>query len=223
MILSLYRIIHPPFKDLTMSVSFALNKTATITVNYDRYFNKFHSYTVDGESILLSEMDKTDLSVIRKVLVDRYDFYEAARKLRDFIDSLLESGGEVEQPEDPTLPYKVMLNEVFGITMDKMEGRLIVSKELVQKVCDDIKQSADRDNWKIPLDTNIQKEKVNIGVIMEHRCKQDGGEYVYAKIVKCDGFWAVHTKKALVDKSTWLCIECTDALDALNYIARRFW
>lgn len=205
-----------------MSVSFALNKTATVTVNYDRFFNKFHSYTVDGESILLSEMDKTDLSIIRKVLVERYDFYEAARKLRDYIDSLLESGGEVAQPEDPTLPYKVMLNEVFGITMDEMEGRHVASGELVKKVCNEIRNWPECNNWKMPRSTD-KKKAGEIGVLMEYHCKQDGSDYIYAKIIKCDDTWAVHTKKTGVDNSTWLGIQCTDALDALNYIAHRFW
>ena len=135
-----------------MSVSFALNNTATVTVNYDRYFNKFHSYTVDGQSILLSEIDKTDLFIIRKVLVDRYDFYEAARKLRDFIDSLLESGGEVEQPEEPVCPYKTMLNETFGITFEEMEGKKIASKQLVEETCQRLRALPDFSNWKTTTD-----------------------------------------------------------------------
>lgn len=205
-----------------MCVSFALNNNATVTVNYDRFFQKFHSYTVDGQSILLSEMDKTDLSIIRKVLVERYDFYEAARKLRDFIDSLLESGGEVEQPEDPTLPYKFMLNEVFGIPMKDMEGRPVASGELVKKVCNEIRNWPECNNWKMPRSAD-KKEAGEIGVLMEYHCKQDGGDYIYAKIIKCDDTWGVHTRKAKIDSMTWYAVQCADVLDALNYIANKYW
>lgn len=196
-----------------MSVSFALNNAATITVNYDRFFNKFHSYTVDGESILLSEMDKADLSVIRKVLVERYDFYEAARKLRDYIDSLLESGGEVEQPEDKDLPFKKMVNEVFGISLGDMVNWKIASRQLIQLVCDDIKKTADKDNWKDD----------SLDLIMEYHFRQKGNDYVYAKLVKFGDTWSVHTKVSGIDKLSWKSNPCHDAVDALDFVARKFW
>ena len=205
---------HPPtLKGKNMSVSFALNSTATVTVNYDRYFNKFHSYTVDGQSILLSEMDKTDLSVIRKFLVERYDFYEAARKLRDYIDSLLESGGEVEQPEDMDLPFKKMVNEVFGVSLESMVDWTIVSWQLVQMVCDDIKKTSDKDNWK----------DGSLDLIMEYHFRQKGNDYVYAKLVKFGDAWSVHTKVSGIDKLSWKTNTCRGVTDALDFVARRFW
>ena len=203
-----------------MSVSFALNNTATVTVNYDRYFNKFHSYTVDGQSILLSEIDKTDLFIIRKVLVDRYDFYEAARKLRDFIDSLLESGGEVEQPEEPVCPYKTMLNETFGITFEEMEGKKIASKQLVEETCQRLRALPDFSNWKTTTDKEDKEEEV-INMLLEFEFK-GSCDYVYAKLVKCGDIWGVHTQDKS-GKTTWYSVQCADVLDALNYVACKFW
>ena len=202
-----------------MSVSFALNNTATVTVNYDRFFQKFHSYTVDGESILLSEMDKTDLSVIRKVLVDRYDFYEAARKLRDFIDSLLEAGGEVEQPEEPVCPYKTMLNETFGITFEEMEGKKIASTQLVEETCQRIRALPDFTNWITPYADDKKAEVADM--LLEFEFK-GSGDYVYAKLVKCGDVWGVHTR-GNGGKMTWYAVQCSDVLDALNYVARKYW
>ena len=195
-----------------MSVSFALNNTATVTVNYDRFFNKFHSYTVDGQSVLLSEMDKTDLAIIRKVLVERYDFYEAARKLRDYIDGLLTPMVEKES-EDKDLPFKKMVNEVFGIGLDDMVNWKIASRQLVQSVCDDIKKTADKDNWKDD----------SIDFIMEYHFRQKGNDYVYAKLVKHGDTWSVHTKVSGIDKLSWKSNPCHDATDALDFVARKFW
>lgn len=204
-----------------MCVSFALNNAASVTVNYDRFFNKFHSCTVDGQSILLSEMDNSDLQIIRKVLVERYDFYEAARKLRDYIDEITKKE-QPKVPEDPTLPYKSMLNEVFGISMESMKGRPVASGALVTKVCNDISVLPDSDNWRIDR-ADTKKEAGEIGMLMEYHCKQDGDDYVYAKILKCDDAWAVHTRKSTMDTMTWHGVHCSDALDALNYIANRYW
>ena len=202
-----------------MSVSFALNNTATVTANYDRYFQKFHSYTVDGQSILLSEMDKTDLFIIRKVLVDRYDFYEAARKLRDFIDSLLEAGGEVEQPEEPVCPYKTMLNETFGITFEEMEGKKIASTQLVEETCQCIRALPDFTNWITPYADDKKAEVADM--LLEFEFK-GSGDYVYAKLVKCGDVWGVHTR-GNGGKMTWYAVYCADVLDALNYIANKYW
>lgn len=199
-----------------MSVSFALNKTSTITVNYDRFFNKFHSYTVDSDSILLSEMDKTELSDIRKVLVERYDFYEAARKLRDYIDSLMESGGEVEQP----CPYKSMLTDTFGITFEEMAGKEIASRDLVEETCQRIKALPDFANWKTTVDINDKEDKV-VNMFLEFDFKGSDG-YVYAKLVKCDGVWSIHSRLN-GHKMTWHSIQCLDVLHALNYVARKYW
>lgn len=203
-----------------MSVSFALNNTATVTVNYDQFFNKFHSYTVDGQSILLSEMDKTDLSIIRKVLVDRYDFYEAARKLRDFIDSLLESGGEVEQPEEPVCPYKTMLNETFGITFEEMEGKKIASKQLVEETCQRLRALPDFTNWKTTTNKEDKEEEAT-NMLLEFEFK-GSGDYIYAKLVRCGDVWGVHTRNNS-GKTTWYSVQCADVLDALNYIANKYW
>lgn len=203
-----------------MSISFALNNNASITVNYDQFFNKFHSYTVEGESILLSEMSKEDLKLIRKVLVDRYDFYEKARKLRDFIDSLLESGGEVEQPEELVCQYKSMLTETFGISFEEMVGKEIASRQLVEETCRRIKALPDFTNWKITADTDDKKAEVS-NMLLEFEFK-GSEDYVYAKMVKYGDVWGVHTRGNGA-KMTWYSIQCADVLDALNYVARRFW
>ena len=209
----------PTLKGKIMAISFALNNNASITVNYDQFFNKFHSYTVDGDSILLSEMDKTDLSIIRKVLVDRYDFYEAARKLRDFIDSLLESGGEAEQPEEPVCPYKTILNETFGITFEEMEDKKIASIQLVEETCKRISALPDFANWITPY-TDDKKAEV-ADMLLEFEFK-GSGDYVYAKLVKCGDVWGVHTR-GNGGKMTWYTVQCSDVLDALNYVARKYW
>ena len=200
-----------------MSISFALNNNASITVNYDRFFNKFHSYTVDSDSILLSKMDKTELSVIRKVLVERYDFYEAARKLRDYIDSLLESGGEVEQP----CPYKSMLTETFGISFEEMAGKEIASRDLVEETCQRIKALPDFANWKTTTNNNDKENEVG-NTLLEFEFKFNDNSYVYAKLVKCGDIWSIRTRSN-GNMMTWHSIQCSDVLEALNYVARRFW
>ena len=208
---------HPPFKEFKMATSFALNNTASITTNYDQFFNKFHSYTVEGESILLSEMSKDDLKLIRKVLVDRYDFYASARKLRDFIDALLESGGEVEQP----CPYKSMLTETFGISFEEMTGKEIASRDLVEETCQRIKALPDFANWKTTTNNNDKENEVG-NTLLEFEFKFNDNSYVYAKLVKCGDIWSIRTRSN-GNMMTWHSIQCSDVLEALNYVARRFW
>ena len=202
-----------------MSISFALNNNASVTVNYDQFFNKFHSYTVEGESILLLEMSKEDLKLIRKVLVDRYDFYEKARKLRDFIDSLLESGGEVEQPEEPVCPYKTLLNQTFGIKFEEMEGKKVASTQLVEETCNRLSALPDFANWITPYTDDKKVEVADMLLEFEFKGSDD---YVYAKLVKCGDVWSVHTRSN-GGKMTWYIVQCATVLDALNYVARKYW
>jgi hypothetical protein len=69
---------------------------------------------------------------------------------------------------------------------------------------------------------NINDKENEVGnTLLEFDFKGRDG-YVYAKLVKCDGVWSVHTR-GNGGKMTWYTVQCSDVLDALNYVAHKYW
>ena len=198
--------------------SFALNNACTATVNFDPFFG-FHSYTLEGKSVTLSAMDESDLLIVRKVLEERYNFYKTARELVEYITKLINESKEKSAPKE-VCKYKQMLNETFGITFEEMEGRDVASSQLVERTCEQFKAMSDFTNWKVDVDPAAYKTQIG-DVFLEFEFKGGDG-YVYAKMVKCGDVWGIHTR-VHASKTAWQCINCADVLDALNFVAKRFW
>lgn len=189
--------------------SFALNNACTVTVNFDPFFG-FHSYTVEGKSVMLSTMDESDLLIVRKVLEERYNFYKTARELVEYITKLINESKEKSPPKE-VCKYKLMLKDTFNQSMESMEGEEVASKELVLYVLEHIRKS-ETPEWSL----------AEVPGVLELPLTQKDNHYTYAVLIKQTNGYFVKSRYSSY-RYMWTTDRFDTVLEALNFVARRFW
>lgn len=189
--------------------SFALNNACTATVNFDPFFG-FHSYTLEGKSVTLSAMDESDLLIVRKVLEERYNFYKTARELVEYITKLINESKEKSPPKE-VCKYKQMLKDTFNQSMESMEGEEVASKELVLYVLEHIRKS-ETPEWSL----------AEVPGVLELPLTQKDNHYTYAVLIKQTNGYFVKSRYSSY-RYMWTTDRFDTVLEALNFIARRFW
>lgn len=189
--------------------SFALNNACTVTVNFDPFFG-FHSYTFEGKSVMLSTMDESDLLIVRKVLEERYNFYKTARELVEHITKLINESKENSPPKE-VCKYKQMLKDTFNQSMESMEGEEVASEELVLHVLEHIRKS-ETPEWSL----------AEVPGVLELPLTQEDTHYPYAVLIKqANGYFVKFWYRSY--RYMWTSDRFDNVLEALNFIARRFW